>query len=125
MTKEKFTFRDRLTQEHPECVDPKVAGGCYGCPFSWGYEEKPPAICNEITLANCEECWDRECAKPLSCREWLKKRYPKFVNPKFLGGCFGCPHEYGYIDRYASKCDGSSTNEETCTACWDQPAKTV
>jgi hypothetical protein len=123
----KFTFRDRLTQEHPECVDPTVAGGCYGCPFSWGYEERPPAICNEETLANCEDCWDRECPKPLSCRDRLKKEHPENINLEFFGGCLSCPDEYGYISEDKVRCDGLLRRpcQETCTACWDQPAKSV
>lgn len=54
-----MTFREKLMQEHPECVSENYGGGCIGCPKCYGYEEhcNPSCVVSEVT---CTECWDRE-----------------------------------------------------------------
>lgn len=52
-----MTFRERLEQEHPECIGEWFDGGCRKCPDSYGYERH--ADCDEVD-GNCEDCWNRE-----------------------------------------------------------------
>lgn len=54
-----MTFREKLAIEHPEKIDPKVGGGCQGCPASYGYEDESPGWCI-IDIETCRTCWDRE-----------------------------------------------------------------
>ena len=54
-----MTFREKLMQEHPECVGTKYRGGCRGCPEEYGYENGTPKICGTRILP-CRDCWDRE-----------------------------------------------------------------
>lgn len=51
-----MTFREKLTQDYPDCVGKNYDGGCKGCPRDYGYEPF-----NTQCDANCEICWDREC----------------------------------------------------------------
>lgn len=57
-----MTYREKLQQEHPECVSDCYAGGCKGCPATYGYG----ATCiawKKSTMAHtdlCRQCWDRE-----------------------------------------------------------------
>lgn len=52
----------------------------------------------------------------MTCREKLKLEHPEKVGyPRFVGGCAGCPHDYGYLDKPAG-CNGTLG----CTACWDR-----
>ena len=43
-----MTFREKLEEEHPACVEPRFYGGCDRCPDSYGYEPKragcPPEV---------------------------------------------------------------------------------
>lgn len=64
-----MTFREKLTQEHPELVSEECLGGCSGCPFHHGYEspqtQPPPWSCcsplpGETAYQRCARCWDRE-----------------------------------------------------------------
>lgn len=52
-------FREKLAMEHPECVDDLCEGGCYGCPYDYGYEiiEENGELCDILA---CHQCWDRE-----------------------------------------------------------------
>lgn len=52
-----MTFRERLTKEHPDKIDEKFDGGCFGCPYDYGYEDRSKYC--EIS-ANCTDCWNRE-----------------------------------------------------------------
>ena len=49
-----MTFKEKLKQEHPEMINPHFIGGCQGCPWGYGYEEK-----HECKV-DCEKCWNRE-----------------------------------------------------------------
>lgn len=62
-----MTFRELLQIEHPDMVDEKWAGGCYGCPCDFGYESGAvkDGLCRLCRLTddwrdNCRRCWDRE-----------------------------------------------------------------
>ena len=57
-----MTAREKLAMEHPEKIDPAVAGGCIGCPFIYGYLSEPD-YCDDITTSKderCTKCWDRK-----------------------------------------------------------------
>ncbi len=58
-----------------------------------------------------------------TCRERLQREYPEKVNPDYCGGCFSCPHKYGYA-KIPPYCDGGKT-KELCRLCWDRPVVTV
>ena len=49
-----MTFKEKLQQEHPECVSDEEEGGCMGCPDSYGYDSYSP--CG----LGCDRCWNRE-----------------------------------------------------------------
>jgi len=53
-----MTLREKLKQEHPECVDEGYEGGCRGCPDDYGYS--PFEDCG---IYDCRKCWDREMPK--------------------------------------------------------------
>lgn len=55
----------------------------------------------------------------MTCREKLKLEHPEFVGPQFCAGCFGCPHNYGYLPA-PSGCQDSIASIGGCTACWDR-----
>lgn len=51
----------------------------------------------------------------MTAREKLAMEHPDEVNEElYEGGCFGCPHEYGYLPRPENCEDG------ICTECWDR-----
>lgn len=53
-----MTYREKLLEEHPECVSPGYLGGCADCPGDYGY--KPPKECYICTGKECRKCWNRE-----------------------------------------------------------------
>ena len=64
-----MTYREKLQQEHPECVSDNYAGGCKGCPSSYEYGPED-SLSGETCIAwqksvearkyLCRQCWDRE-----------------------------------------------------------------
>lgn len=52
----------------------------------------------------------------MTCRERLLLEHPVCVNSSFVGGCRGCPHQYGYLKK-PSYCSGGSL---ICDTCWDR-----
>lgn len=56
----------------------------------------------------------------MTCREKLKQEHPGKVSVFCVGGCVGCPGEYGYADNP----DCCETSEENCTKCWDREVET-
>jgi hypothetical protein len=55
-----MTCREKLKIEHPEKVNDNCYGGCYGCPYDYGYLTRPE-YCNCGSAESvCIKCWDRE-----------------------------------------------------------------
>ena len=56
-----MTFKEKLKQEHPNKIDQCFFGGCFACPYDYGYETNEPNFCKkgENELA-CTKCWNRE-----------------------------------------------------------------
>ena len=52
----------------------------------------------------------------MTCREKLKLEHPCEIDPEQLGGCNGCPSDYGYLPD-PEDCDEAGWN---CTRCWDR-----
>ena len=57
----------------------------------------------------------------MTCREKMAMEHPGGVDSECLGGCYGCPHTYGY----AKKPKVCGPNEENCTKCWDREVEEV
>ena len=55
-----MTCREKLAMEHPEDVNEKWTGGCYGCPSDYGYRLDTPENCDCFSEEICAACWDRE-----------------------------------------------------------------
>lgn len=59
-----MTYKEKLMQEHPEEVDRRYRGGCYGCPVDYGYEQRAPRfMCGypgTFSEDRCKKCWNRE-----------------------------------------------------------------
>lgn len=64
-----MTYREKLKQEYPENVSDIYAGGCKGCPKTYGYGPEGGSngeICiawqksAEAHIDFCRQCWDRE-----------------------------------------------------------------
>lgn len=52
----------------------------------------------------------------MTCREKLAMEHPDCLGNAWIGGCKGCPSDYGYM----SMRDGCELNEKSCTRCWDR-----
>lgn len=58
----------------------------------------------------------------MTCKEMLKKEHPDYVRANVIGGCVGCPCDYGYLE--APKwCTGEETEKE-CRDCWNREIPT-
>ena len=55
----------------------------------------------------------------MKCREKLKLEHPEKISDGFCGGCFSCPHAYGYLDK-PNFCEPGYAIPERCTRCWDR-----
>lgn len=56
----------------------------------------------------------------MTCRERLEIEHPDKINAGSMGGCVGCPSEYGYTDSHISNCNRGKISDKTCRKCWDQ-----
>lgn len=56
----------------------------------------------------------------MTCRERLEIEHPDKINAGSLGGCVGCPSEYGYTVSHISNCNRGKVSDETCRKCWDR-----
>lgn len=56
-----MTFKEKLMQEHPDCVSDGYSGGCLGHPHTYGYEIYSIDYCRSHS---CVECWNRETPEP-------------------------------------------------------------
>lgn len=56
----------------------------------------------------------------MTCREKLEREKPEFIVPNQPGGCYGCPHMYGYLKKpeYCSKL--FEYGAVLCKMCWDR-----
>lgn len=87
-----MTFREKLMQEHPECVCEDFVGGCNGCPEDYGYE---PGF--DCAVVHCHACWDREI--PMTPEEQAaQEKHDLEINAEIIWGycseymdCDGCP----------------------------------
>lgn len=58
-----MTYREKLQEEHPDMISDKYYGGCFLCPYDYGYTRRwacPEQIGKETTIETCTRCWDRE-----------------------------------------------------------------
>lgn len=57
-----MTFKEKLKMEHPVNVSPTFTGGCFGCPFTYGYERSGDGLCKGRNTSGpeCGACWNRE-----------------------------------------------------------------
>lgn len=59
----------------------------------------------------------------MKAKELLAKLYPNFINPRYPGGCRGCPWNYNI--KVKKLCESGEkegkTMDQICTICWDQP----
>lgn len=55
------TFKDRLMSEYPEYVNEIYIGGCWRCPYNYGFEtyEESKKNCRCNGGKGCEYCWNR------------------------------------------------------------------
>lgn len=51
----------------------------------------------------------------MTCREKLRQEHPMEIDPKYEGGCFGCPSTYGYMNDDEFLCMSNA-----CVKCWDR-----
>lgn len=73
-----MTFREKLAQEHPDCITAFEAGGCKGCPHTYGYEAESP--CRK--MGTCRECWNREM--PMTPKE--QEEHDREINAEIIRG---------------------------------------
>lgn len=52
----------------------------------------------------------------MTCRERLLVEHPEYIGDRFVGGCSGCPKDYGYA-RDPELC---RPGEKNCRKCWDR-----
>jgi len=87
-----MTFREKLAQEHPECVDSRLVGGCSGCPEDYGYELE-----YDCGGTRCRDCWNRQM--PMTPEEQeAQEKHDLEINAEIIRGycseyldCDGCP----------------------------------
>lgn len=53
----------------------------------------------------------------MTFRERLQKEHPRCINEDCIGGCDGCPYEYGYEKKKEETC---KVSDEECRKCWDR-----
>ena len=57
----------------------------------------------------------------MTCREKMAIEHPEKVDFEYVGGCYGCPHIYGY----AQKPEWCKPTEEICRKCWEREVEEV
>lgn len=54
----------------------------------------------------------------ITYREYMEKNHPDYIDPGFVAGVLGCPHDKGFRDfSYTLQC---GNNCKKCIECWDQ-----
>lgn len=58
----------------------------------------------------------------MTCRDRLKMEHPEFVSNACIGGCKGCPHDYGYLPKpdYCGTSTSAPKAVNDCVMCWDR-----
>lgn len=57
----------------------------------------------------------------MTAREKLRLEYPNKISSCAVGGCTGCPSDYGYLDKpEGCKYPSSWATNEQCYECWDR-----
>lgn len=74
-----MTYRERLANVKPDCVDDRHIGGCLGCPHDH-FDDAIKVKCDELNEENCRECWNRE----IPCTEDAEVRADD--RPRILDG---------------------------------------
>lgn len=113
-----MTFREKLAQEHPECMDARLISGCQGCPSHYGYE--PEFCCGHMP---CKDCWSREM--PMTPEEQAaQEKHDLEINAEIIRGycseymdCDGCP-----ADVPGSDLPGCWSAVVSCTSAAEQRA---
>lgn len=55
----------------------------------------------------------------MTCREKLAMEHPEDIGESYIGGCNGCPCDYGYLDKFNNDCP-MWCSDEKCKNCWDR-----
>ena len=74
-----MTFKEKLAIEHPDKLDSNCAGGCWGCPSDYGYDERMPCHCTKML---CDECWEREIPGTEPTKITKDKKEKKEMEPR-------------------------------------------
>ena len=69
-----MTYREKIQEEHPECIDSNELGGVRDCPADYDYEDG--IYCHKVG-DDCEACWNRDIPGTESTRDY--KVGDKFV----------------------------------------------
>ena len=56
----------------------------------------------------------------MTYREKLAFNHPNKLDSSCIGGCQGCPYDYGYASTCLARLENRSFNDEVCTRCWDR-----
>lgn len=56
----------------------------------------------------------------MTCKEKLQAEKPECINPGQPGGCFGCPHMYGYLKKPRYCDDRFILGPVICDVCWSR-----
>ena len=59
----------------------------------------------------------------MTCSEKMAIEHPEKVNFEYVGGCYGCPHTYGYA-KDPEWCDDNNITDKKCRRCWDREVET-
>ena len=64
---------------------------------------------------------NKQGVKKMTYRERLTIEHPERIDSEMLGGCDGCPADYGYSDdHHADNCPFDRPSPENCTKCWNR-----
>lgn len=56
----------------------------------------------------------------MTCREKLAMEHPECVDAEHLGGCRGCPEDFGYLPPVEECSISRHPCPDRCTKCWDR-----
>lgn len=82
-----MTFREKLKQKHPEEVNDMYAGGCFNCPYDYGYENRSDGMCigaETFSEEKCRACWDREMPADADAEE--QEQHDLEINAEIIRG---------------------------------------